>query len=959
MLSRGEVEMEPLAGGDIEAKFDVSVALFEDGDRVLGHVEYRSDLFDGSTVERMAEHFRLLLEAAAADPERPVHALPLVGAAEREQLVRRWSGAAEAAVAPARCVHELFAEQAARTPGATALVSGGERLTYAELERRSNGLAHRLARRGVGPDVRVGVCAERSPEMIVGLLAVLKAGGAYVPLDPAYPPGRLAYMLADAAAGVLLVQRRLLERFPEHAAEVVLLDAAPDGEESGGDAGPPAAAVTPEHLAYVIYTSGSTGRPKGTGVPHRAIPGFFRDVDYARFDAGQVVLQHSSPSWDALTLELWPALLTGGACVLYPGRTPDPAQLAEQVRAHGVTTLWLTSAFFNLVVDTCPAMLAGVSQVMVGGEAVSVPHVRRALRSHPGLRLVNGYGPSECTVFAACHPVPADFDAPSVPIGTPVGDRRVYLLDGDFEPVPTGVAGELCIGGPAVARGYLGRPGLTAERFVPDPFSGAPGARMYRSGDRARWRADGLLEFMGRIDQQVKLRGFRIEPGEVEAVLAEHPDVREATVLVRGADSGEPGGGTLVAYVVPGGEAGEAPAGELQSEYVREWESLFGDTYSGEAADGDPAFNVVGWNSSYTGEPIPGEEMREWVEDTVGCLGALRPRRVLEIGCGTGLLLFRLAPGCDEYWGTDLSPAAVGYLRERLARPGRDIPGVRLLERAADDFSEIPAGRFDLVVINSVVQYFPGVDYLLRVLEGAVAALAPGGTLWVGDVRSLPLQEEFHASVELAQAPGGLAAAALRDRVRRRTTRDKELLLDPELFRALPHRLPRVTGVEVRLKHGRHANEMTRFRYDVLLRVDAGAPPPPAERVRWDEEPALEAVARRLEREAPEALVVAQVPDARVAGALALLGALAADGEAFTAEELRALAAEREAAAVDPEAFRALAEARGYRAHLRPSPGGAAGRFDVLLARPGSGAVLAEEAPASPLPPGAYASDPL
>ncbi|HEV2736351.1 MAG TPA: amino acid adenylation domain-containing protein, partial [Longimicrobiaceae bacterium] len=802
----GDLETEPLAGGDTGAKFDLGVALWEDGERILGRIDYRTDLFDGSTIERMAEHFCVLLEAAVADPDRRLRALPLVPAAELELVVARWSGAG-AAAPPERCVHEMFAAQAAATPGAVALVHAGGSLTYAELDRRADRLAHLLARRGVGPDVRVGICAERSPEMVVGLLAILKAGGAYLPLDPQYPAERLDYMLADAGARVLLTQDGLRDRFAGFAGDVVLVG---DATHEEGSALPHSRTFalphspSPDNLAYVIYTSGSTGRPKATEVPHRAIPGFFRGVSYVRFDADQVLLQHSSPSWDVLTLELWPALLTGGSVVLYPGRTPEPALLGEQVRAHGVTTLWLTSTYFNLVVDTCPEVLAGVRQVMVGGEAVSARHARRALRLHPGLRLVNGYGPSECTVFAACFPIPPDFDAPVVPIGRPIGDRRVYLLDRDSGPVPVGVPGELYVGGPAVARGYRGRPELTAERFVPDPFSGIPGARLYRSGDRARWRADGELEFLGRVDGQVKVRGFRIEPGEVEAVLAGHPGVRDAAVLVREGASGEPGDRRLVAYVVPAAEESGAPAEEIRSEYVQEWESLFGDTYSGEAAgeaaDRNPAFNVAGWNSSYTGEPIPAEEMREWVEDAADSLRALRPRRVLEIGCGVGLLLFRLAPECDEYWGTDFSTAAIGYLRGQLARPGRELPGVRLLERTADDFGGIPAGHFDLVVINSVVQYFPGADYLLRVLEGATAALAPGGTLWVGDVRSLPLLEAFHASVELARAGGEVGVSALRDRVRRRVMRDKELLVDPELFRALPRRLPRVTGVELRLK---------------------------------------------------------------------------------------------------------------------------------------------------------------
>ncbi|MEW5926854.1 MAG: non-ribosomal peptide synthase/polyketide synthase [Gemmatimonadota bacterium] len=961
----GDLETEPLAGGDTGAKFDLGVALWEDGERILGRIDYRTDLFEGSTVERMAEHFRVLLEAAVADPDRRLRALPLVPAAELERIVARWSGAG-AAAPPERCVHELFAAQAAATPGAVALVHEDRVLTYAELDRRADRLAHLLARRGVGPDARVGICAERSPEMVVGLLAILKAGGAYLPLDPQYPAERLDYMLADAGARVLLTQDGLRDRFAGFAGDVVLVgDATHEGAGALSHSRTFALprSPSPDNLAYVIYTSGSTGRPKATEVPHRAIPGFFRGAGYVRFDADQVVLQHSSPSWDVLTLELWPALLTGGRVVLYPGRTPEPALLGEQVRAHGVTTLWLTSTYFNLVVDTCPEVLAGVRQLMVGGEALSARHVRRALQLHPGLRLVNGYGPSECTVFAACFPVPAGFAAPTVPIGRPVGDRRVYLLDRDSGPVPAGVPGELYVGGPAVARGYRGRPELTAERFVPDPFAGIPGARMYRSGDRARWRADGELEFLGRIDGQVKVRGFRIEPGEVEAVLAEHPGVRDAAVLVREGPSGDPGDRRLVAYVVPGAEESGAPAEEVQAEYLHEWESLFGDAYSGEAAgeaaDRNPAFNVAGWNSSYTGEPIPAEEMREWVEDAADSLRALRPRRVLEIGCGTGLLLFRLAPECGEYWGADFSPAAVGYLRAQLARPGRELPGVRLLERAADDFGGIPARHFDLVVINSVVQYFPGADYLLRVLEGAVAALAPGGTLWVGDVRSLPLGEAFHASVELARAGGGVPASALRDRVRGRTLGDKELLVDPELFRALPRRLPRVTGVELRLKHGRHANEMTRFRYDALLRVESGAPPAAPAWRRWDEVEGVEAVRRALEEEAPAALAVARVPNPRVAGALAVVEALAGGAGPATVQELRALAAEREARAPDPEAFRELAEARGYRARARWSALGGPGEYDVLLVRDGAAAALLEEATAAPLPWSEYVSDPL
>jgi amino acid adenylation domain-containing protein len=536
------------------AKFDLSLGLHETGGRIIGGVEYAAALFERATVERYAGYLRRVLEGMVADDHRSVAELPLLPEAERRQVVEEWSAARSARPADA-CVHTLFEAQVERRPEAVAVVFGDVSLTYRELNARANRLAHHLAARGVGPDARVGICAERSLEMVVALLAVLKAGGAYVPLDPAYPAERLRAMLADSAPVALLTRGAPAGVFAEAEAALIDLEADAAAWRSRPDTNPARAELTPEHLCYVIYTSGSTGLPKGTEVPHRAIPGFFRGVDYARFDEAQVLLQHSSTSWDALTLELFPALLCGGTCVLYPGRASEPAVLGEQVRAHGVTTLWLTSAYFNSIVDASPRVLAGVRQVMVGGEAVSVPHLRRALELYPELRLVNGYGPSECTVFTSCFPVPRGFDAPAVPIGRPVGDRRAYVLDRSLNPVPVGVPGELFVGGPAVARGYLNRPRLTAESFVPDPFSGRPGARLYRTGDRVRWRAGGVLEFVGRVDFQVKVRGFRIELGEIEARLAEHPSVREAAVLAR---EDAPGDRRLVAYYV--GEAADAEA---------------------------------------------------------------------------------------------------------------------------------------------------------------------------------------------------------------------------------------------------------------------------------------------------------------------------------------------------------------------------------------------------------------
>jgi amino acid adenylation domain-containing protein len=369
------------------------------------------------------------------------------------------------------CIHRRFEAQALATPDAIAIAASEMQISYDELNRRANQLAHSLQQRGVRPDVLVGICAERSPALVIGLLGILKAGGAYVALDPLFPRERLAFMLADTQVHLLLTQERLRAGLPASQATIICLDA--DWPAlSRADEQNPTSAVTSEHLAYITYTSGSTGLPKGSAIPHRSIIGFMDGVDYLRMDGAQTYLHYSSISWDALTLELWPALVYGARCVLYPALLPTPYDLGESIRAQRISLLWLTVALFNAIIDSIPECLAGVPQLLIGGEVVSIAHVRRALECLPATQLVNGYGPSECTVVACCYVIPRVLPdtLEAIPIGRPIGDRAVYLLDGHFNRTPIGVPGELFIGGPSVARCYHNRPALTAERFVPNPF---------------------------------------------------------------------------------------------------------------------------------------------------------------------------------------------------------------------------------------------------------------------------------------------------------------------------------------------------------------------------------------------------------------------------------------------------------------------------------------------------------
>jgi amino acid adenylation domain-containing protein len=551
----GGLVFEPLAVDSAATKFDLTFTLREEGGDLTGGIEYASDLFDAATVRRMAGHLRTLLAGLAASPESPVSELPLLSAEERRQILVDWNQTA-AEFPREATLHELFAEQAARTPEAVAVVDGDFELTYGELARRAGFLARRLRAAGVGPESRVALATERSAGMIVGLLAILEAGGAYLPLDLGHPGERLAWMIRDAGASVLLTERRLQESLPAglEALAVVALD----DPGSGGEKGAPPA-VPADSLAYVMYTSGSTGAPKGVSVTHRNVVRLVRGNNFADLGPGQAWLQLAPVSFDAATLEIWAPLLNGGRLVLFPGQRPSLDAVAEVIARHGVTSLWVTTGLFHQLVDHRLEGLAPLRQVLTGGDVLSASHMRRVLEALPGIHLVAAYGPTEGTTFTTCFSIPEPRQAATpfgtVPIGRPIANARVHVLDREMRPVPPGTAGELYVGGDGLARGYLGRPDLTAERFVPDPFAELAGERLYRTGDLVRYLPGGLLDFLGRLDDQVKIRGFRVEPGEVEALLSHHPEVRQAAVLVRP----EAGGGkALVACVVPALPSGPA-----------------------------------------------------------------------------------------------------------------------------------------------------------------------------------------------------------------------------------------------------------------------------------------------------------------------------------------------------------------------------------------------------------------
>ncbi|MEE8585812.1 MAG: amino acid adenylation domain-containing protein, partial [Acidobacteriota bacterium] len=523
------------------------------GNQLLLRIGYDSRRFEAGSILRMLSHLQVVLNGMLRG-DQSLGQLPLLTDGERHALLQEWNATQRDCLDQAT-IPDLLQAQADLRPDAVAAVSGEGQMSYAELQRRSGRLAAWLKGQGVRRESRLGIFVERSLEMVVGLAGTLQAGAAYLPLDPAYPSQRLRYMIDDAQACLALTQQSLLQRLPGGRFKTICLDQGwPRFAE--GDPGPQA---DPDSLAYLMYTSGSTGRPKGVGVVHRGVVRLVKGIEFARLGPDQVFLHMATLSFDASTFQIWGCLLNGGRLVLYPPGRPTLERLERCIDSYGITYLGLPAALFRLMVEQSLPALCRVPQVLSGGDVLSASHARRALQAGLG-RLINAYGPTENTTYTCCQVMEKAEEWSSVPIGPAIANTAVYVLDRRMDLVPQGVAGELCTGGLGLARGYMGRPGMTAERFLPSPF--AEGQRLYRTGDLVRIRSGGVVEFLGRLDFQCKIRGFRIEPGEVEFALHQHPQVKEAAVLLRGKEAGKE---RLVAYLVERAEGVGSRGSGLQS----------------------------------------------------------------------------------------------------------------------------------------------------------------------------------------------------------------------------------------------------------------------------------------------------------------------------------------------------------------------------------------------------------
>ncbi len=809
-----DLEITPQERIHSDNKFDLHLLVEEvDGELAIDWI-YDTDLFDRASIQQMADSYFVMLNAVLDNSNVPVWNIPLLADDEKKAI----SGVV---VQPDTwqdlCVHQLFERQAERAPDQVALVYENDEITYQQLNSRANCLAHCLVARGVQVGDLVGLSMERSPDLIVGLLAILKSGGAYVPLDPAYPDSRLAYMLKDSGVRFIVGHADLVERVAREEYEVIVVDDSriPEfGDDNLNDR-----VVTQSDLAYIIYTSGSTGNPKGVMVEHGNITRLFSASDALfGFGSDDVWTLYHSYAFDFSVWEIWGALIYGGTLVIVPIETAQsPRHFCDLLKRHRVSVLNQTpSAFYPLSSEILKSSsLDALRFVIFGGEGLQ----RKKLNSWfdhqiaDRTRLINMYGITETTVHVTFYEVTKD-DGRTGIIGAPLPDLTAIVCNRYLELQPVNVEGELLVAGSGVSRGYLNQAELTSERFITASFDGGPVRRWYRSGDLVKRLSDGNLQYVKRIDSQVKVRGFRIETGEIEYQLQRHPCIEEALVVPQKLNDDSE---TLVAYLRPSEQLLQRYDGSRDTDGVESWQGIFDDTYanSGGNDDIEPETDITGWQCSYRNELIPLAEMQEWVEGTIERIRALQPKHLLEVGVGTGMLLYRYGADCTSVTVTDLSRQALEKVRNGVQRKGWDH--VKFLHGDAQIISNLENACFDTVVINSVVQYFPSEKYFHDMLVKLLDHLEPGGKILLGDIRNFDLLAAFATSVALYQSTEDMQTDIVYQHAVSAMQKEEELLFSPSYFSLLPERMPEIGRVDILVKEGVSMNEMMRYRYDVVL----------------------------------------------------------------------------------------------------------------------------------------------
>lgn len=806
-----ELEIKRFETDNNSAMFDfwISMREFDDGIHTL--CEYNTDLYKKSTVIKMMKHLENILDTLSKNPELRVKEFRYMDIDEVNEILYKQNDT-DTVYEDDLFVHQMFEKQVTLQPDSVVLKFEDTSITYAELNQKANQIANYLIANGVKQNDFVGIYVYRSIEMFAAVYGVLKAGAGYIPIDPTYPSERVNYIIHDSEVSIVLTNTDTKDIFGEKTKVVDLRDEAFFADQPMDN---PNIKTRPEDAVYMIYTSGSTGLPKGTINIHRGLRNRIKWIQKVQgLHEGDVLLHKTPFCFDVSCGEIFWAPTVGSKMIIAkPDGHRDIDYMVDLIQKENITHVHFVPSMLKILLRNADInKLKGLKKVFCSGEAVTYS-LRQEFYNKCNMDLYNMYGPTEASVEVTYYDCRNTSDRSYVAIGKPIANTQLYVLDEYMNPVPYNVGGELYIAGENVARGYFKRPELTAEKFVNNPFQADANAVMYRTGDRVKLHKDGNIEFIARIDNQVKIRGQRVELGEIEKVIQTHPSVKDNAVIVRKDDDSL----RIVSYIVKDNDYQFVNDEADDKQHVEQWESVFDNAYSKEEEIVDETINSTSWHSSYTGEKISFEEMEDWLSDTVQTIEKMKPRKVLEIGCGTGMILFKIAPNCEEYVGIDLSEIGLNYIREHL----NGLDNVRLYQKSADDLGELMNEKFDTIIINSVIQYFPSSQYLEIVIDKLISMLTENGSLYLGDIRSYSLLENYSTSVELFKAEDSERMEDIKNKIHNVVHAENELLLDTNYFLNFIHTKERVTNVVTLQKHAKYENEMSKYRYNTIITTRA------------------------------------------------------------------------------------------------------------------------------------------
>ncbi len=845
------------------AKFDLSLNAYENDAQIKFTLEYCSRLFHKSTVERIASHYIKLTTDITARPSARIDQLDILLDDERQKILENFNPPLNTPL-PAATVVDLFFKQVKLNPKAIAVCFGDACITYSELNERSNQVAHYLKSNGIGFQEAVGLMVPRSDYLIIAILGILKAGAYYLPIDSAFPNDRIQYMLDDSACKFLLTHKSIMDKANELSvtfridiADPLILQA---------DKTNPKLHNCADDLIYNIYTSGSTAKPKGVMLMHRNIVNFVHAMSKEiEFGIAFRFLALTTVSFDIFVLETFLPLSLGKTIVMAAeSEQKNPELLENLILKNQIDVLQMTPSRLKLLFTYRNNfnVLKYTKLLILGGEALQDKLLTELKQEYTG-RIFNVYGPTETAVWSTLQELTNET---RITIGHPIQNTQVLILDKNKKLLGIGIPGDLTISGQGVAKGYRDKPELTAQRFITNPY-GPEEFPLYETGDLARWLNDGRIEFLGRSDNQVKIRGYRIELGEIENILNLHPNVDRSVVNVR---KDKQDNLNLIAYIIP--KADQESAAEGRENKVDQWNTVWDLYYHTINTKDYTTFNTTGWNDSYSGSPIPEPEMREWLDGILDRIVSFQPRNVLEIGCGTGMILFNTAKHCETYTGIDIAQAAIDFIGQVI----QDHPGmyehVKLYHAKPEDFLNNHDTQYDMVVINSVMQYFPDSTYAFQLIKRLVKVIHNDGILFLGDIRNNDLNYAFKTSIVLEQSSSAEYSTEIEQKINTLYTSEEELLFSPLFFYAIQKSIPEISHVEIRYKNGRYLNELNRFRYDAILHIKKIKKNDTSmQQLKWTRELQISELKSNLLKNSPSAFLLRRVPNIRTQSLLKIL----------------------------------------------------------------------------------------